>query len=113
MDEEQIGHDAGETARQKTVRLLQERASTKIERVLVRLGQALSAKETKFFQHEGRVTDHRKVIAHGTRLRAVDLALQLHDVKPSEKHDLKVTGDLTVIVKKYDWEDDTNSPEEA
>jgi len=32
---------------------------------------------------------------------------------PSEKHDLKVTGDLTVIVKKYDWEDDTNSPEEA
>jgi len=27
------------------------------------------------------------MIAHGTRLRAIDLALQLHDAMPSKKHD--------------------------
>ncbi len=49
----------------------------------------------------------------GTQQRARMDAHKLRGDYPSEKHDLKVTGDLTVIVKKYDWEDDTNSPEEA
>jgi hypothetical protein len=38
---------------------------------------ALEANETKFFQHEGMVTDSREVIAWGPRLEALDKAFRL------------------------------------
>ena len=93
FDSEKVeaGIEAAYNARQETVKLLREKGP-KLGRVLFRLRQALNAKETKFFAHQGEVIDQKDVIAHNIRLRAVDLALQLHDAMPSQKHE--ITGKL-------------------
>jgi len=66
-----------------------EAIATKAPNMLERLGlseefvtnrylkPALEAHETKFFQHEGRVTDSRNVVAWGPRLTALDLYYRL------------------------------------
>jgi hypothetical protein len=86
VSDKEAGVEAAYNARQETIRLLQEKGP-KIEKVLLRLRQALNAKETKFFAHQGNVIDQKDMIAHNIRLRAVDLALQLHDAMPSQKHE--------------------------
>jgi hypothetical protein len=58
-----------------------------IEKHLVPL---LSAKSTKFFQHEGKVVQKREVADNEARLRALDMAFKLRgsytaaDAKPPE-----------------------------
>jgi len=73
--------DAGASVRADTVKLLNKKGP-KLDRVLLRLRQALSAKETKFFQFQGMVMDSREVVAHNIRLNAAKLALELHDAMP-------------------------------
>lgn len=43
-----------------------------------RLEEGLGAKETKFFAHEGVVTDKRETVDYGTRHRYLETALELH-----------------------------------
>ncbi len=47
------------------------------DRVAQAMSAGLKAKETKFFQHEGTVMDHRNVIAWGERRQMSGLILQL------------------------------------
>jgi len=91
VTDEEIGQEAGYNVRQETIRLLREKGP-KLERVLLRLRQALNAKETKFFAHQGKVEDERDVISHNIRLAATKLALELYDAMPSQKHDVKHSG---------------------
>lgn len=110
--------EAAQDVRQETIRLLREKGP-KIGKVLLRLRQALSARETKLIKIKGGISQtdlpkgfdliatsgllsHGKdgdifgdgeslikcdMIAHNPRLRAIDLALQLHDAMPSQKHE--------------------------
>lgn len=121
--EEELCTDAGQDVRQETVNLLQEKGP-KLDKVLLRLRDAINAKETKFIKIKGAISQtdllkkspkksfeliassgllsHGKdgdifgdgeslitcdMINHNVRLRAVDLALQLHDAMPSQKHE--------------------------
>jgi len=83
-----IGFKARGEARDKVLEHLEKSKKVSIAKVVLRLHQALNAKETKFFQHEGKVIDERAVIAHGIRLKAVQVALDLHDAMPAERHEL-------------------------
>jgi len=131
------GQEVGMDVRQETVRLLQKKGP-KLDKVLLRLRQALNANETKVIKLKGAITKDElpkgfdlivntglviegkdgesfgngeslvsyDVVAHGHRLKAVDLALQLHDAMPSLKHEH--TGKDG---KDLDWRIEIISPE--
>jgi hypothetical protein len=58
----------------------------------------LQAKETKFFQHKGRVTDSRQVPAHGIRLNALDMAFRLRGSYAAPLAEDRDKGTVQVIV---------------
>ena len=131
------GQEVGMDVRQETVRLLQKKGP-KLDKVLLRLREALNANETKVIKLKGAITKDElpkgfdlivntglviegkdgesfgngeslvsyDVVAHGHRLKAVDLALQLHDAMPSLKHEH--TGKDG---KDLDWRIEIISPE--
>lgn len=134
-DKVDAGTEAAINARQETVKLLNEKGP-KLNKVLLRLRQALNAQETKVIKLKGAVTKNDlpkgfdlivntglliedkdgnqfgngeslvkyDVVAHGHRLKAVDLALQLHDAMPNQKHELLGAGgkDLKWITEIID-----------
>jgi len=104
--DEKIGQETLDSVRANTIRLLNEKGP-KLDRVLLRLRQALSAKETKFFQFQGIVTDQREVIAHNIRLAAAKLTLELHDAMPNQKHEF-----LGADGKDLDWRIEIVDPKE-
>ena len=53
-------------------------------RLKIKLLSLLEAKETKFFQHEGMVTDEREVAAIETQRRTLDMAIKVRGLY--EKH---------------------------
>lgn len=60
--------------------------------------QLLNAKETKFFQEKGIVTDSREVFDNGTQLGALKLA---HQLKGNLIEKTQETGELTIKVVRY------------
>src|SRR4030042_2070778 len=48
----------------------------------------MEAKETKFFAHEGIVTDQRDVEALGIQAKATDMALKVKGIYAAEKHEI-------------------------
>lgn len=83
----EIGQEAARMARADVIDMANKKGVT-IEKTMMRLRQALNAKETKFFQKDGKVEDTKIVVAHNIRLQATKLALDLLDAMPSEKHDI-------------------------
>ena len=153
ISEENIGEIADYNVRQKTIQLLQEKGPN-LDKVLLRLRQALNAKETKVIKLKGAITKNElpkgfdliintglvienkdgesfgtgeslvsyDLIAHGHRLKAVDLALQLHDAMPSLKHEHTGAGGGPITTKKItdfpkepatieEWEDQVRDSE--
>jgi DNA-binding CsgD family transcriptional regulator len=56
------------------------KANYGLSEAVAKMKEMTDAKETKFFQHEGMVTDHRTVRDNGTCLEARKTMLQLHGV---------------------------------
>lgn len=56
------------------------------EALKIKLMSLLDAKETKFFQHEGKVTDQRDVDALGIQIKAVELGMRVNGLFAPEKH---------------------------
>ena len=54
----------------------------------IKLIGLLEAHETKFFQHEGKVTDQREVAAIETQRRALDMAFKIRGMYAAEKREL-------------------------
>lgn len=54
--------------------------------LLEKLKEKLDAKETKFFQMNGQVTETREVVAHGIQMQALDMSFKLRGayIKPEE-----------------------------
>jgi len=64
------------------------------ERVDIVLSSALEAKETKFFQHEGKVISRRNVANWAVRLRAVDM---YNRIKARYQDSLRLSGTMDLI----------------
>ena len=56
----------------------------------IKLLSLMNAQETKFFAHEGRVTDEREIPAIETQRKTLDMALKVKGMNAPEKHE--VTG---------------------
>lgn len=61
--------------------LLESSPKLKVAALTKKLADGLEATETKFFQHEGEVTDEREVVDFGTRHRYLETALELHGAR--------------------------------
>lgn len=75
------------------------RSGLTLRRTLKRIAEGLDAKEVKthFDTDTGKWSYSRKLIAHKTRLEAVSLAVAVLGAKPSEKHDVNVTGNINLF----------------
>ncbi len=62
-----------------------ERQGVSLDHVAKRVKESLDAKESKFFAHEGKVNDTRRVVAHGVRLNAADIAYRAFRTYPASK----------------------------
>lgn len=78
-------------------KLLNISPSTSLQKVILRLGQAMNAKETKFFQKDGKVIEIQNVIAHNIRLDAAKFLAQLYDLLPARKIDAKHNIDQSLV----------------
>ncbi|MFH2003080.1 MAG: hypothetical protein ABIK28_25670 [Planctomycetota bacterium] len=101
MDDDQIGREAASVARSEVLKMAREKGVT-LSHAMTRLKDALDAKEEKFFQKDGIVTDQKDVIAHGIRLKATELALALHDAMPSQRHEHEISGQIGATVSLSD-----------
>jgi len=129
ITEMKIGHEAGQDVRRETSRLLKEKGPS-LDRTLLRLRQALNAKDTRVVKLKGAVSEEAMpkgfglvvttgavvrgedgmmaygdgdslikydVVAHGPRLKAIELALTLHDAMPSQRHDHNIHADPELV----------------
>lgn len=69
------------------VQWLEERGLTK-EGILAEWLEDIHAEETKFFQHEGKVTDERNVVNYPARQKALENVGKIIDVYAPEKREL-------------------------
>lgn len=99
-EQREIGKKAAELARAKTLQVAEAKGVT-LPKAMLRLKQALNARETKFFQKDGEIITRENVVAHGIRLQATKMALELYEAFPSQKADVSVTGDLTVEIVRF------------
>lgn len=100
--EKDLSLQAAQIARQRTLKALKRYKVTE-GRVAKRLGEALDAMETKVFHDKqtGACVYSKPLIAHGSRLKAIELATVLLDMKPAEKHDVSVNGIESVLEGIY------------
>ena len=54
----------------------------------LKLIELIEAKETKFFAHDGKVTDQRDVKAYGIQRQALDMAFKVQGSYAAEKHEV-------------------------
>jgi len=54
------------------------------EKVILRIAEGLDAKQTKFFQHEGKVTDSRDVVDYGERRAYSELYAKMERLIPQD-----------------------------
>jgi hypothetical protein len=69
------------------------------------LKPALEATETKFVQKDGVFTDQRTVPAWEPRLKALDMAFQLHGsyaARPGTRVELPADGEIEVVVRRVE-----------
>ena len=99
----EAGRQAGLEVRQQTIRLLEKKGPS-LDRIVLRLKQALNAKTTKaqYDKDIGGWVYAEAMIDHRIRLEAVKVALALWDANPSQKHELS-TGDGEPLVVELKW----------
>lgn len=76
--------------------VLMEEGGITRDRLVKKLNAELEAKETKFFQHQGKVVNSRTVIDWKTRQTARKDSFEYLGEKPSEK----VEGTIVVVLDK-------------
>lgn len=96
----QGGHQAIERIKKRAPDILDEIGLTLHAVIDKSLRPLLTATETRVFQHEGEVTDYVELADNGTRLRATNMALELHGAYPTEQE--KQQGSLGVEVVVID-----------
>ena len=71
------------------------------ERLKIKLLSLMEAKETKFFQKDGKVTDERDVEAIETQRRTLDMCIKVKGMYAAEKKELGIApeGTLASLLK--------------
>ncbi len=88
----EIGLQAAKEVRDEVIKILTDKGPA-FDKVLLRLRQGLNAKEIKAHYDKDEGWQYSKpLIAHNIRLRTTQVALNLYDAMPSEKHDVTVRG---------------------
>lgn len=107
MDQE-ITTEAALEIRQNTLKALAEHDVTE-RKVALRLSESLDATEQKVFydRDSGIVIYSKELINHTARLKAIEIASVLLDMKPSDKHDINLNGQITVEIIRFGKEDQT------
>jgi len=67
------------------------------EALMSKVFDLMHARETKFFQKDGKVIETKEVAALGVQVRATDMALKIAGLYAPEKHDVNATGFSLVI----------------
>ena len=100
--EKDFSLQAAQIARDKTLKTLKRYRITP-GRVAKRLSEALDAKEVKAtYDKEFREWVYSEpLIAHAPRLKAVELASVLLDMKPADKHEIDLKQPIVVEVVKF------------
>lgn len=75
------------------------RRAAPAHKIAYRIAEGLDAKETKFFQFEGRVTDQRDVIAWGERRAYAELAAKFGEYSQDSANSSSVAVGVKVIVE--------------
>jgi len=70
------------------------------EKIVKRLGEALDAEETRFFQFQGNIVDQENVVDHATRLKAIELVVKIRGLIRSDKEPIAPAGP-TVNINFY------------
>jgi hypothetical protein len=60
-------------------------------KIVKRLGEALDAEETRFFQFQGNIVDQENVVDHATRLKAIELVVKIRGLIKGDKEPVKNT----------------------
>lgn len=101
MDKTEIGAMAAQVARQKTMKALKRYRVTH-GRVAKRLGESLDATEVKVFNDKEKgIVYSKPLVAHGTRIKAIEIASTLLEMKPAEKHEVDLKQPLEITIKKF------------
>ena len=88
-ENELMGFEAARQAKATLISLLEKRKGG-LKKAAMRLSESLDAKETKFFQHLGKVVSRRDVVDHGIRLQAAKYVVEIYDALPSKRHDVNI-----------------------
>lgn len=111
----EAGEIAGYSSRQATWKLLQSMTVQEAlqdmhksmhlggidnEKIVKRLGEALDAEETRFFQFQGNIVDQENVVDHATRLKAIELVVKIRGLIRSDKEPPPPPG-ATVNINFY------------
>lgn len=94
--------------RNRVIRAL-ERAGIGLDSLSDGLGNLLQATDTRYFSHEGTVTDEREVADNNTRLKAHELAYRLHGALAQEGPQVQAALIIKVperALSEDDWEDE-------
>jgi hypothetical protein len=94
----QAGYQAIERIRLKAPELLAKHGLCDDALIETYLKPALEANETKFFQHEGRVTDSRDVIAWSPRLTALDMTMKIRGMYAKPEEDSASNRSITIVL---------------
>jgi len=104
MTDQEISIAAAELAQAKTREALRN-AGIDEGFVARRLSEAMSATEVKVFNGRDGLEYSDHLIDNKTRLEATKFAATLLDMKPAEKHDVNVKGDLQInIIDRFGGE---------
>jgi phage terminase small subunit len=94
----QSGHQALKAIRLRMPELMDEAGLTERALIEKHLVPLLAAKTTKFFQHQGKVTDKRTVPDNDTRLRALETAFELRGSYSSTSREEAAHAGVNVII---------------
>lgn len=86
---EEIGREVGEEVKVETIAMMNQ-SGISLKKSLLRLKQAMNAKEKKaqFDPRAGEWVYSDPMVAHSIRLQATKMALEIHDVFPSKRHEI-------------------------
>ena len=112
MDNDVIkaGKEAGQDVRAETLLLLNKSPKTRLKAVIKRLGKLAEAEKTvlirKYDKEEHSEYVEREMVEDNTtRLNANKFLAELHDAKPSEKHEHSGKLTLEEIIKAQEEEE--------
>jgi hypothetical protein len=98
-DDNRAGRLSGKEAFEKLQAYLNDRfAGGYLKKLALRIDQGVDAKETKFFQHEGKVTETRDVVAWGPRAAFAKVAVDVFGATAPQKREITGKGGGPVLV---------------